>query len=108
MDRAGRAGRFEVRHSMVGFEDVDPAAKPGRRMLRPFRVADGDDARAKPACNPLDHRSAPAGVSPKLCSMKEKSVSTSPRKLAANSGQFRNDGELIRTVRTRPAATSTQ
>ena len=34
-------------------------------------------------------------MSPKLCSMNPKSVSTSPRKLAAKSGQLRKDADAM-------------
>ena len=74
-------------------------------------VASRDGAGMKAACDPFEHArylSAPAGVRPKLCSMKEKSVRTSPRNEEAKSGQLRSEGELIRTVLRRPASTSTQ
>jgi hypothetical protein len=67
----GRGGRGE---------HFDAAPEAGRSLLGPRRVAGRDDAVAQAPEQPLQHqRSAPAGVRPKLCSMKETSVSTSPR-----------------------------
>ena len=52
-------------------------------------------------------RSAPAGVSPKLCSMNAKSVSTSLGKAWSNSAQLRSDGDAMCTCPSRPSASST-
>ena len=93
-DRAGGAQALHVLLATVGVQQFHPRVEPGGRGLWTSGIAGGDAPAADPAKQPGQHqRSAPAGVSPKLCSMKAKSVSTSLGKAWSNSAQLRKEGE---------------
>jgi hypothetical protein len=77
-DRAGGAECSQRGVGVTGVEHRDRPVIPGDRRFSAAGVAGRDPALGQPAGNPREHqRSAPAGVRPKLCSMKARSVSTS-------------------------------
>ena len=94
--RLTRVGRTRI--------EQRPRPEAGRRRLLCPRVACRHAALCDPAQEPADHASHPAGDSPRLCSMNEKSVSTWESNTRLKTPKLTN--EAARSLQNRSASSS--